>query len=100
MENLVTQVVLMKTKNTYITAEICSSVRSWNPGQLKPILDIFLCGFSLSSCPQNSLKVLLLLNPTRLLKYVINHEQNYAIFIFRSGLARFHCIIIIIIIIN
>jgi hypothetical protein len=36
--------------------------------QLKPILDISLRGFSLSSCPQHSLKVLLLLNPTRLLK--------------------------------
>jgi hypothetical protein len=32
--------------------------------QLKPILDIFLRGFSLSSCPPHSLKVLLLLNST------------------------------------
>jgi hypothetical protein len=28
--------------------------------QLKPILDLFLRGFNLSSCPQHSLKVLLL----------------------------------------
>jgi hypothetical protein len=28
-----------------------------------PVLDIFLRGFSLSSCPQHNLKVLLLLNP-------------------------------------
>jgi hypothetical protein len=38
--------------------------------QLKPILDISLRGFSLSSCPQHSLKVLLLLNPVCVLKYV------------------------------
>jgi hypothetical protein len=31
--------------------------------QLKPILDIFLRGFSLSTSPQHSLKALLLLNP-------------------------------------
>jgi hypothetical protein len=58
--------------------------------QMKPILDIFLCGSSLSSCPQHSLKVLLLLNPTCLLKYVLNCEQ-VSFFIFRSGLARVYC---------
>jgi hypothetical protein len=45
--------------------------------QLKPVLDIFLRGFSLSSCPQHGLKVLLLLTPTYLLKYVLNCEQNF-----------------------
>jgi hypothetical protein len=45
-------------------------------------LDIFLHGFSPSSCPQHSLKVLLLLNA----KYVLNFEQN-----FRSRLAGVHC---------
>jgi hypothetical protein len=30
--------------------------------KVEPILDIFLCGVSPSSCPQHSLKVLLLLN--------------------------------------
>jgi hypothetical protein len=49
--------------------------------RLKPILDIFLHGFRLSSCPHHSLKVLLLLN---LLKYVLNSEKNF--FIFLSGL--------------
>jgi hypothetical protein len=48
--------------------------------QLKPILDIVLRGFSLSGCPQHSLKVLLLLNPTCLLKYVLNCEQNFSFF--------------------
>jgi hypothetical protein len=43
--------------------------------QLKPILDILLRGFSLSSCPQHSLKVLL-----PLLKYVLNCEQNFSFF--------------------
>jgi hypothetical protein len=58
--------------------------------QLKPILDIFLRGFSLSSCPQQSLKVLLLLNPTCLLKYVLNWTE---FFIFLSGLfdIRINC---------
>jgi hypothetical protein len=37
-----------------------------------PILDIFLRGFSLSSCPQQSLKVLLLLNSLCPLKYEPN----------------------------
>jgi hypothetical protein len=36
--------------------------------QLKPVLDIFLRGFSLSSCPQHSLRVLLLLNAMCLFK--------------------------------
>jgi hypothetical protein len=33
----------------------------------KPILDIFSCGFSFSSCPQHSLKALMLLNSMCLL---------------------------------
>jgi hypothetical protein len=45
--------------------------------QLKPIL----CGFSFSSC---SLKLLSLL--LCLLKYVLNYQQNFPFFIFRSGL--------------
>jgi hypothetical protein len=48
--------------------------------QLKPILDTFLRGFSLSSCPQRSQKVLLLLNPICLLKHVLNCEQNISYF--------------------
>jgi hypothetical protein len=63
-------------------------------------LDIFLHGFSLSSCPQRSLKVLLLLNPTCLLKYVLNCEQNFSYFdtdfptygLTVTGLARVYCI--------
>jgi hypothetical protein len=31
-----------------------------HPGQTRPVLHIFLRGFSLSTCPQHSLKVLLL----------------------------------------
>jgi hypothetical protein len=50
-------------------------------------LDIFLRGFSLSSCPQHSLKVLLLLNVTCLLKYALNCEQIFSFFFFRSGLS-------------
>jgi hypothetical protein len=46
------------------------------------MLDISLRGFSLSNCPQYSLKVLLLLNPMHLLK---TYTQ---FFIFQSGLAR------------
>jgi hypothetical protein len=46
-------------------------------------LDILLRGFSLSSCTQHSLKVLLLLNPTCL--YVLNCEQNFAFSTFRSN---------------
>jgi hypothetical protein len=65
--------------------------------QLKPILDILLHGFSLSSCPQHSLKVLLLLNPMCLLKYVLNCEHNFSFFMFRfrltvTGLMRDCCI--------
>jgi hypothetical protein len=48
--------------------------------QLKPMLDIVLQDFSLSSCPQHSQKVLLLLNPMYLLKYVLNCEQNFSYF--------------------
>jgi hypothetical protein len=60
--------------------------------ELKPILDISLRGFSLSS-----LEILLLINPTCLLKYVLNYEQNVSFFIFRSGLTvtrltRVYCI--------
>jgi hypothetical protein len=50
-------------------------------------LDIFLRGFSLSSCPQPSLKVLLLLNAMRLLKYVLNCEQKFSFLIYRWGLS-------------
>jgi hypothetical protein len=45
MENLVTQVLLIKINKKY---------------HCKPKLAIFLRGFSLSSCPQHSLKVLVL----------------------------------------
>jgi hypothetical protein len=60
-------------------------------------LNIFWRGFSLSSRPQHTLKVLLLLTPMCLLKYVLNCEQNSSFFIFRSGLtvtglARVYCI--------
>jgi hypothetical protein len=48
--------------------------------QLQPILDIFLRGFSLSSCPQHSPKVLLLLNLICLLKQVLSREQNFSYF--------------------
>jgi hypothetical protein len=48
--------------------------------QLKPILDIFLLGSSLSSCSEHSLKLLLLLNATCLLKYVLNCEQHFSCF--------------------
>jgi hypothetical protein len=37
---------------------LCQKLKSrFSFTQLKPILDIFLFGFSLSSCPQHSLKV-------------------------------------------
>jgi hypothetical protein len=49
-------------------------------------LDIFLRDFSLSSWPQQNLKVLLLLNPICLLKCVLNFEQDFLFFIFRPGL--------------
>jgi hypothetical protein len=42
-----------------------------------------LRGFSLSSCPQHSLKVLLLLNATLLMKYVLNCEEHISIRIIR-----------------
>jgi hypothetical protein len=56
-------------------------------------VDIFLRGFSLSNCPQHSLKVLLLLNPMCLLKYVLSCEYNFSFFIFRSVLSyiRINC---------
>jgi hypothetical protein len=58
-------------------------------------LDIFLRGFSLSSCPEHSLKVLLLLNPSCLLKYVLNCEENISNFILTvTGLARADCILL------
>jgi hypothetical protein len=55
--------------------------------------------FSLSSCPQHSLKVLLLLNPTCLLKYVFNCEHDFSYFdpdyltigLTVTGLARSYC---------
>jgi hypothetical protein len=45
-----------------------------------------LRGFSLSSCPQHRMKVLLLLNAIVFLKYVLNCEHNSSFFVFRSGL--------------
>jgi hypothetical protein len=45
--------------------------------QLKPSLDIVFCCFTLSSCPQYSLKALLPINPMCLLKYILNCEQNF-----------------------
>jgi NAD-dependent dihydropyrimidine dehydrogenase PreA subunit len=68
--------------------------------QLKVILDILLCGFCLSSCPQHSLKALLLLNPLWLLKYVLNPEKNFSFsyfgpVYFTSGLERTYCTYII-----
>jgi hypothetical protein len=67
--------------------------------QLKPVLDIFLRGFSLFSCPQHSLKLLLLLNAMCLLKYVLDCEKNYLNFdpdypkygLTVTGLARVRC---------
>jgi hypothetical protein len=50
------------------------------------LMDIFLLGFSLSSCPQRILKVILLLNPKCFLNFVLNCQQNFKFFIFRSGL--------------
>jgi hypothetical protein len=44
--------------------------------QLKPILQIFLRSFSLSSCLRHSLEVLLPLSTMCLLKNVLNCEQN------------------------
>jgi hypothetical protein len=54
-------------------------------------LDIFLYGFSLSSCTQHNLKVfmsLLLLNAMCLLNYVLNCKQN--LFGFRMSI-RINC---------
>jgi hypothetical protein len=50
-------------------------------------LDISLRDFSLCSCPQPSLKVLLLLNPTCFLKILFNCEQYFYFFILRSELS-------------
>lgn len=47
---------------------------------LKPILDIFLHSFSLSSHLQHSLKFLLVRNPMYLLKHVLNCAQNFSYF--------------------
>jgi hypothetical protein len=61
-------------------------------------LDIYLRGFSLSSCLQHSLKLLLLwslllLNPMCLSKHVLNCQRNFSFSIFRSGLSdiRINC---------
>jgi hypothetical protein len=53
---------------------------NWTPPPL------YQLKFSLSNCPQHSLKALLLLNHMCLLKYVLNCEQNVSFFIhvFRS----------------
>jgi hypothetical protein len=65
MENLMTEVLLMQInkKNIYHYSYLflCQKLKSMVfLIQLKPVLDIFLRSFSLSSCPQHSLKVLLL----------------------------------------
>jgi hypothetical protein len=69
--------------------------------QLKPILGIFLFGFSLSIYPQHSLKALwlelfLLLNPVCPLKYVPNCEHNFSFLYFDPALLSrivwVHCI--------
>jgi hypothetical protein len=51
-------------------------------------LDIFLRGFSLSSCPQHSLKFPLLLKPMCLLKYVLNCDHNFLIFHISTRIIR------------
>jgi hypothetical protein len=65
-ENLIIWVLLLKIIKT-ITAAIfyfCQQLKSVVTFiQRKPILGILLRGFSLSSCPQHSMKVLFLLNP-------------------------------------
>jgi hypothetical protein len=72
MENVGCLLVSMETFVDPVDAEN-AFVLSWFPGredkklksrfpfiQIKTILDFFLRGFSISSCPQHSLKVLLL----------------------------------------
>jgi hypothetical protein len=88
----------MKTnKLKIITAAISPSVRSWNiwspASSSSQSWIIFLRGFSLSSCPQNSLKVLLLLNVMSL-KVCTQLWTEFSTF--RSGLtvtvlARVYC---------
>jgi hypothetical protein len=46
-------------ENFFLCQKLKSRVSSF---QLKPILDIFMFGFSLSRCPQHGLKVLFLPN--------------------------------------
>jgi hypothetical protein len=74
----------MKMNKKNIIAAISSSVRSSNASlpssSSSQSWDIFLRGFSLSSCPQHSLQVLLHLNPTRLLKYILSCENNFPYF--------------------
>jgi CRISPR/Cas system CMR subunit Cmr6 (Cas7 group RAMP superfamily) len=86
VENVITQVVLMKiNKKLSLYSLFLKTIKRKSRVsfvQLKPISNIFLCGFSLFSCPQHSLKVLLLLNPMCLLKYVLNCKLNFSFFIF------------------
>jgi hypothetical protein len=56
-------------------------------GLLHPAQANLVFWFQFSSCPQHSLKALVLLNPTCLLKCILNCEQNFLFFIFRSGLS-------------
>jgi hypothetical protein len=53
---------------------------------LKPVLNNFLRGVSVSNCHQHSLKVLLLLNAVCLLKYVLKCEQSFSFLIIWSRL--------------
>jgi hypothetical protein len=55
-------------------------------------LDIFLRGFSISICPEQSLKVLLLRYLTCLLKYVLDCEQNFFIFPYGLSDIQINCI--------
>jgi hypothetical protein len=85
MEIIAIYVVLIKLnkKYPYSSFFLCQELKSRVSSiQLKSLLDIFLFGFSLTCCPQRSLKVLLLKNATCFLKSVVNCEQNFSFFIF------------------
>jgi hypothetical protein len=74
---------------TNITAAICSSLRSWNPGAPLSISNlswIFSYVVLVSADTANtSWKSPCPLNPMCPLKYVLNREQKFSFFIFRSG---------------
>jgi hypothetical protein len=79
MGNFIIYVVLMKIK-----ISLQQKLKSRDSFiQLKPMLDIFLRGFSLLSVRQHSLKVLLLLNLRCLFK--VRTELWIEFFIFRFG---------------